>query len=144
MNETASSPTPWALLFAAWLVATLATAGSLFFSVVMDLPPCVLCWYQRIALFPLVLILLAGLRPLEPQVTRYSLPLAVAGWLVSAYHNALYVGLLPASIQPCAQGVSCTERHLELFGFISIPLLSLAAFTTIIALLVVFKKRSSR
>jgi len=132
----------WLMLFAAWLVAAVATAGSLFFSSVLELPPCVLCWYQRICLFPLVVVLARGLFPLDRGVVRYALPLAGIGWLVAAYHNLVYAGVVPERLTPCAQGVSCSERNLELFGFVSIPLLSLAAFTALAALLIVVARGS--
>ena len=118
--------------------------GSLFFSSVMELQPCLLCWYQRIALFPLVLILGAGLFPFDPRAVRYALPLAVAGWLVAAYHNLVYLGVVPERLTPCSAGVSCSERNLDLFGFVSIPLLSLVGFSILIALFVVLKRRSSQ
>jgi disulfide bond formation protein DsbB len=133
----------WSLLFACWLLAATATTGSLFFSSVMDLTPCLLCWYQRIALFPLVLILAVGLFPFDARVVRYAIPLALAGWVVAGYHNLVYLGVIPENLQPCSQGVSCSERNLNLFGFVSIPLLSLVAFSTIIALLLVLRRRSS-
>jgi disulfide bond formation protein DsbB len=136
--------TEWSLLFLGWLVATVATLGSLFFSEVMELPPCVLCWYQRIALFPLVLVLGAGLLSFDAAVVKYSLPLAVAGWLVALYHSLLYWGIVPKDIQPCTAGVSCTERNLELLGFLSIPLMSLLGFSVIVALLIVLRRRVSR
>jgi disulfide bond formation protein DsbB len=126
-----------------WLLVSLSTLGSLFFSYVMGFAPCVLCWYQRIFLFPLVIILAAGLFPLDRTVVRYALPLAVAGWLTAAYHNLLYEGVIPENIQPCSQGVSCTEEYIELFGFLSIPMLSLLSFSTVIILLIIFKKRIS-
>jgi len=132
----------WLLLFAAWLVAAVATAGSLFFSLVLELPPCVLCWYQRICLFPLIVVLARGLFPLDRGVVRYALPLAGIGWLVAGYHNLVYAGVVPESLQPCAQGVSCSERNLELFGFVSIPLLSLAAFTALAVPLIIVARRS--
>lgn len=132
----------WALLFAAWVIAAIATAGSLFFSQVLGYPPCVLCWYQRICLFPLVVVLARGLFPLDRGVVRYAMPLAGLGWLLAAFHNLVYYGVVPESLQPCAQGVSCSERHLALFGVLSIPLLSLLAFTTIVGLLVVIGRRS--
>lgn len=132
----------WALLFAAWLLATLSTAGSLFFSYVMDFAPCVLCWYQRIFLFPLVVVLAVGLFPVDRGVVRYALPLAVLGWLVAGYHNLVYAGVVPESLQPCSQGVSCTEEYIELFGIFSIPLLSLLAFTTLIGLLLAVHRRT--
>jgi len=134
----------WNLLFLCWLVASAATLGSLFFSDVMGLPPCVLCWYQRIALFPLVLVLGAGLLSFDAAVLKYSLPLAVAGWLVALYHTLLYWGLLPKDVQPCTGGVPCTDRNLELFGFLSIPLMSLLTFSAIVALLLALRRRVSR
>ncbi len=135
------SGTSWTILFACWLLVAVSTAGSLFFSHVMGFAPCILCWYQRIFLFPLVLILAAGLFPLDRGVVRYALPLAVAGWLVALYHNLLYSGVIPKSIQPCSQGVSCTEKYIDLFGFVTIPMLSLLSFTTVITLLFVLKRR---
>jgi disulfide bond formation protein DsbB len=134
----------WTLLFLSWLVASVATLGSLFLSDVMGLAPCVLCWYQRIALFPLVLVLGAGLLSFDATVVKYSLPLAVAGWLVALYHSLLYWGLLPKDVQPCTGGVPCTERNLELLGFLSIPLMSLLTFSGIVTLLLVLRGRVSR
>lgn len=131
----------WALLFAAWLIASVATLGSLFFSDVMGFAPCVLCWYQRIFIYPLVLIFGVGLFSFDAGVVKYSLPLAVAGWLVALYHTLLYWGIIPKSIQPCSEGVPCTEKYIELFGFLSIPFMSLLAFTTVIVLLVMLKRR---
>ena len=132
----------WALLFLGWLIASASTLGSLFLSYVMEFTPCVLCWYQRICLFPLVIILARGLFPLDRHVVKYALPLTTAGWLLAAYHKLLYAKLVPASMQPCGKGVSCTEEHLALFGFLSIPLLSLISFTALLCILIVLKRRS--
>ncbi len=125
----------WRFIFASWLVAAISTAGSLFFSEVMDLVPCVLCWYQRIFMFPLAVILLLGLHPLDVRVVRYALPLAVIGLLFTLYHSLLFYGFIPEKLQPCSQGVSCSDATMTLFGFVPIPLLSLAAFSTIAILL---------
>jgi disulfide bond formation protein DsbB len=141
-------PTPtnaerdWNLLFACWLMATASALGSLFFSEVMGFAPCVLCWYQRIALFPLVLILPMGLFPFDAKAAKFALPLTTAGLLTAIYHNLLYAGLVPSSIQPCTQGVSCTEKYIEFFGFISIPLLSLLAMAATTALLIIVIRRN--
>ncbi len=135
------SNTNWTILFLCWLLVSVSTAISIFFSSVMEFAPCVLCWYQRISLFPLVLILGAGLVSFDKSVVKYSLPLAMAGWLVALYHTLLYSGIIPESIQPCTQGVSCTEEYIDLFGFITIPMLSLLAFSAIIALLVILQRR---
>ena len=100
-----------------------------------------LCWYQRIFMYPLVVIFLVGMFPLDRNVIRYALPIAVIGWGVSVYHYLLYSGYIPETMQPCSQGVSCPEINLELLGFITIPMLSILSYSTIIALLLVFKKR---
>ncbi len=136
--------TDWMLLFAAWMVALLATAGSLFFSYVMEFAPCVLCWYQRIFLFPLVVVLARGLLPYDRGVVRYALPLAGLGWVVAGYHNLVYAGIVPESLQPCAKGVSCREEYLNLFGFLTIPALSLLAFSTLAGLLIALDRRAPK
>ena len=134
----------WTILFLCWLVASLSTMASLFFSYVMGFAPCVLCWYQRICLFPLVIILAVALFPFDKNVVKFALPLAIAGWLTAFYHNLLYSGVIPENIQPCSQGVSCTEKYIELFGFLTIPMLSLLSFSTIIMLLIFLKRTVSK
>ncbi len=134
----------WTLLFLCWLVVVMSTMGSVFFSHVMEYAPCVLCWYQRICLFPLVIILAVGLFPFDKNVVKYALPLAIFGWLTAFYHNLLYSGIIPESIQPCSKGVSCTEEYINLFGFLTIPMLSLLSFSTIVTLLFILKKRKSK
>ncbi len=134
----------WLLLLAAWLLVTTATLGSLFFSEVMDLPPCSLCWYQRVFMFPLVLVLFMGLFPFDPKVARYALPLAAAGTLVALYQVLLQAGVIPESAAPCSQGVSCSDVDLLVFGFASIPMLSFFAFGAITALLITLLWSSSR
>ena len=118
----------WTFVFLAWLVAVISTLGSLFFSEVMHFPPCVLCWYQRICMYPLVVILLTGLFPFEPKIVRFALPLSFIGLVIAIYHNLLYYKILPESAAPCVQGISCTTVQIEWFGFITIPFLSLMGF----------------
>lgn len=139
-----SEDAAWTPLFAAWLIGLVATMGSLFFSEVMGLPPCVLCWYQRIAMYPLAVIFTAGLVTRDRGVWRYAWPLVLAGLAVAVYHNLLYYNVLAESIVPCAAGVSCTDRQIDWFGFVSIPLLSLSAFVLIAACLVWFGARLKR
>ncbi len=128
--------TSWWLIFICWLISMLSTLGSLFFSEIMDLIPCELCWYQRIFMFPLTIILLLGLHPLDARVVRYALPIAGIGLLFTIYHSLLFYGLIPENLQPCRQGISCADDSMVLFGVLPIPLLSLAAFITIIVLLI--------
>jgi disulfide bond formation protein DsbB len=134
----------WPLVFACWLVAASSTLGALFFSEVMELPPCTLCWYQRIFMFPLVLVLPMGLFPFDAKVVRFALPLAVAGWAVSIFQVLLVAGWIPESIRPCSRGVPCSEVQIEWLGFVNIPLLSFLAFSTMNALLVAAHVRSKR
>jgi disulfide bond formation protein DsbB len=146
MTRKASSPDAqpgWTLLFAAWIVAAGASLGSLFFSEVMGVPICVLCWYQRIALYPLVLILALGLFPYDPRVVRYAGALAGLGWLVALYHVLLVAGIVPERAQPCVQGVPCSETHISLLGFLSIPVMSLLTFTVVGVLLFWAHRRES-
>ncbi|HXG84946.1 MAG TPA: disulfide oxidoreductase, partial [Pyrinomonadaceae bacterium] len=117
-----------ALPYLAWIIALVATAASLFFSEVMQLPPCVLCWYQRIAMYPLVVIIGVGIITLDNRMKNYALPVSLIGLAISIYHNLLYYGILPESIAPCTEGISCTSRQIEWLGFITIPLMALAAF----------------
>ena len=139
-----AAKTNWTLLFLGWLLVSVSTTISLFFSSVLEYQPCVLCWYQRICLFPMIFILAAGLFPtFDKSVIKYALPLSIAGGLVAFYHTLLYAGIIPENIQPCSQGVSCTERYIELFGFISIPMLSFFAFSALVALLLFLKRRTS-
>ncbi len=134
----------WILLFCAWLVASVSTLGSLFFSNVMNLPPCSLCWYQRIFMYPLVVIFIMGLVPFTPSVLRFSFPLALAGFVTAVYHNLLYYKILPESAAPCQQGISCTSVQIEWFGFVTIPFLSLTGFSLILLCLFILKKEVSR
>ena len=144
MTHQNQKDTNWKILFLCWLLVSVSALGSLFFSYVMEFAPCVLCWYQRIFLFPLVLILAIGLFPFDKKVVKFALPLAIVGWLTAAYHNLLYAGIIPESIQPCSKGVSCTEEYINLFGFLSIPMLSLLSFSTIVALLIILYRRTSK
>lgn len=125
----------WTSLFLAWIVAAVAMLGSLFFSEVMAVPVCSLCWYQRIALYPLVIILALGLFPFDARAVRYGLALAGVGWLIALYHVLLVAGIVPERLQPCVQGIPCSETHVTLFGMLNIPTLSLLTFTLIGALL---------
>ena len=144
-NRLERSPdAAWLLVFGCWVVASMSTLGALFFSEIMELPPCVLCWYQRIFMFPLVLLLPVGLFPFDARVVRYALPLALAGWLVSLFQVLLVAGLIPEAIRPCTQGVPCSEVQIEWLGFVNIPLLSFIAFSTMNALLVAARIRSPR
>lgn len=146
MNKTdldQNNGAAWFLLFAAWILVTMATLGSLFFSEIMGIPVCELCWYQRIAMYPLVVILVLGLFPYDRSVVRYAGPMVVAGWLIALYQVLLVIGIIPESAQPCVQGIPCSETHLSLLGFLNIPTLSFVTFTLIGILLFYTHKMES-
>jgi len=143
-NIDKTSNSNWTIIFICWIIASVSTLGSLFFSEIMELAPCALCWYQRVFMFPLVIILLVGLFPFDKSIIKYTLPLAIAGWGFAFYHYLLYSGFIPESIQPCSQGVSCSETYLDLFGFLTIPMLSLISFSIIIGLLLILRRRLSK
>jgi len=145
MTEIRNEPdSSWTLLFVCWLLVAGATLGSLFISEIMQLPPCSLCWIQRIFMYPLAIILLIGLFPLDGSVVRYALPLALCGVVTSMYHTLLQLGIIPESAAPCRQGVSCSDISLALFGFASIPVLSLFVFSAVAGLLFYLKRSGLR
>lgn len=131
----------WILIFISWSISAVSTVGSLFFSEVMMLPPCILCWYQRICMYPLSILLFTGLLKFDGSVFRYAFPLTLIGWVIAVYHNLLYYKILPESASPCVKGISCTTVQLEWLGFITIPLLSLMGFTLILILLTIFRTK---
>ena len=134
-NLPRDNQTGWLLIFAACIVATGATLGSLFFSEVMSIPICELCWYQRVALYPLVLVLAMSLFPYNPGIVRIAGALTALGWLVALFQVLLVAGIIPENVQPCVQGIPCSETHISLLGFLSIPVLSLLTFSLIGVLL---------
>jgi len=132
-NETHSNniSKEWLTLFLTWVVATIGTLTSLFFSEIVELPVCVLCWYQRIAMYPMVLILPLALFPFDQNVVRYAGALTVFGWFTALFHVLLVAGFIPKAAQPCVQDIPCSETHLNLFGFLNMPMMSLLTFTLI-------------
>jgi len=135
---------PPGLLYAAWLAALAATLGSLFFGEVMQLPPCTLCWYQRIFMFPLALLLPIGIVLRDPRVVWYCLPLVAIGLGIAVYHNGIDYGVIPERLAPCTEGVSCKTRQIEWLGFVTIPALALAAFAAIGICLVAYARGARR
>jgi disulfide bond formation protein DsbB len=131
---------PFVYVYAAWVIAAVAVLGSVFFGEVMKLPPCTLCWYQRICLFPLTVILAVGILLRDERIAAYALPLVLVGLGISVYHNLLYYGVIPETLSPCTEGVACSERQIEWLGFIGIPLLALGAFAAILVSLVAYQR----
>jgi len=129
------------LPYLAWFLALSSAAGSLFFSEVMLLPPCVLCWYQRIAMYPLIMVIATGIILRDTRMKIYALSLALAGLAVAIYHNLIYYGFIPESITPCTEGVPCNAVQIEWLGFITIPLMGLGAFACIALCLLLYRPK---
>jgi disulfide bond formation protein DsbB len=123
-----------AAVWLAFAVAATATLGSLYFSEVRDLVPCRLCWFQRIFMYPLAIVLLVGAIRRDRGVRRYAVPLATIGLLVSAYHY--FIEWNPQfESDSCAVSVPCSVPYFREFGFVSLAFMALCGFAAVLALL---------
>ncbi|RIW38358.1 disulfide bond formation protein B [Bacillus salacetis] len=129
--ETKQSDKSQFFLYGAWLTAIIATMGSLYFSEIRSFIPCELCWYQRIAMYPLTLIL--GVATFQNDITlkKIVLPMSIIGGLISLFHYLEQKVPGFAAIKPCTSGVPCSSEYINWFGFITIPFLALTAFILI-------------
>lgn len=118
-------------IYLAWFQSLIALIGSLFYSEVALLRPCILCWYQRILMYPLVWIIAVCILKKDKNAGFIVLPLSLGGAAIALYHYLLQRGIIPDTLAPCAEGISCTDRLVEYFGFITIPFLSMVGFLVI-------------
>jgi disulfide bond formation protein DsbB len=132
------SISPFALQFA-WIVAALATLGSLYLSQIAGLIPCEFCWFQRICMYPLSLLLgIAAFRGDVGIAKRYFMPISIVGAGLAVYHYQLeHIAGEPTV---CGAAVPCNSAAFNIFGFISVPFLSLAAFALITTLLLLARE----
>jgi disulfide bond formation protein DsbB len=118
----------------ATLVAATCMAGSLYFSEVAHFIPCTLCWYQRIAMYPLVVILAIAAVRRDHAIRYYVVPLASIGALISLYHY-LVEWFPKAETGICSATLPCSLKWFDdVFGFISVPFMALCGFALIISL----------
>ncbi|MFS0724289.1 disulfide oxidoreductase [Paenibacillus sp. 1P07SE] len=127
-------------LYLAWLVALVATLGSLYFSEFLGFIPCELCWYQRILMYPLSIILGVAAFVDDDRCAKYVLPLSVLGIAVSSYHYLKQKLPWLNEIQPCTQGVPCNVQYINWFGFVTIPFLAGTAFILITGLMLIGRR----
>lgn len=133
----------WNLLFIAWCISVIATLGALFIGEIMGKIPCNLCWYQRIFMFPLPIILGIALYRVDFSAWRYALPLSGIGAAIAAFHSLVFFKIIPEEIKPCLEkGPSCSGADMILWGTLPLPLLSFVAFTTISTSLLAIWKRN--
>lgn len=121
------------LLLAQFLISLTAIFGSLFFSEIMKFPPCNLCWYQRLFIYPIALIILSGLYLDSKETNKFLTPFIFFGLIISVYHNLVYYKIIQI-IVPCTESAPCTAQQLNYLGFVTIPLLSLLAFVALLIL----------
>ncbi|WP_079507792.1 disulfide oxidoreductase [Mesobacillus jeotgali] len=130
------------LLFAAWATSIIAMFGSLYFSEIRQYEPCLLCWYQRILMYPFTLILGIAVVKRDYKISFYTMIMAAAGGLISLYHYSLQkVPFMADNAVTCGR-VPCTGQYINWLGFITIPFLALTAFIIIFALSLVIWKKS--
>ncbi|MFC4306632.1 disulfide oxidoreductase [Cohnella boryungensis] len=122
---------PHYLLYFAWIVSIVATLGSLYFSEVRAYIPCELCWFQRIFMYPLSILLGIAAYHSEASMKKYILPLSIVGGSISLYHYMLQKVPGFEGIKPCTNGVPCNLDYINWLGFITIPFLALIAFLLI-------------
>ena len=130
------------ILYAAFALTLVATVGSLFTSEVLHWAPCVLCWYQRIMLYPLVIILAVAIVKEISNLEYIVLPMTGIGMLVALYHNLLQYHIIPESLAPCSVSTSCITLYHFWFDFLTLPLLSLITFVVITILMIVYRKNN--
>lgn len=121
-------------IYLAWGVSLFSSLASLYFSEILKYPPCSLCWYQRIFMYPLALIIPVGILSSDRFVARYVTVLSLIGLVIAVYHSLIYHNLIQEAFTVCTADLSCKTKQLELFGFLSIPLMSLLSFLIIFLL----------
>jgi disulfide bond formation protein DsbB len=127
-------------LLLSWITALVATIGSLYFSEVRHYIPCTLCWYQRILMYPLAIILGIAFYRNDKGIYRYTLPIAIIGLIVSGYHMLLQKIPYLQKFEMCTTGVPCSKDYINWYGFITIPMLAFIAFTIITICLIILAK----
>ena len=114
-----------------WSVAFIATLGSLYFSEIRQYEPCELCWYQRILMYPLVIILGMAVIQKNAKIAATTLVFSIIGLCFSVYHYSLQKMAFLQDVAPSCGRVPCTGEYINVFGFITIPFLALVAFLLI-------------
>jgi disulfide bond formation protein DsbB len=129
--------------YAAWVIALMSMAISLYFSDIRGFVPCNLCWYARILMYPLVVIIGIGIIRRDRNWVAYAAPLVAVGWILELYHSLLQWGVIPEIVTKCLINVPCTTKNIDYFGFVTIPFLGFLAFTAIGVCILVYRSDNS-
>ncbi len=122
------------MMYLNWGISLFSMITSLIFSEILNLPPCSLCWYQRIFMYSMVFIIPTGIILKDSKLNYYSAVLSFIGGLIAIYHNLIYFEILKTGLKVCTSDLSCKSKQLSLFGFLSIPTMSLIAFVIILTI----------
>ena len=114
-------------LFFAWLIALIALLATLFASEILKLPVCVLCWYQRICIYPLVILLGMAAYRNDNNIAVYAMPFSIIGFCFAVYQYCEQMIPNFSPIAFCTQAIPCNTIHFKLLGFITFPFLSAIA-----------------
>lgn len=117
--------------YSSWFLALTSMLISLLFSEIFKYPPCVLCWYQRLFMYPLVFIIPVGILVKDKNIFTYTFVLSALGLIVASYHCLIYYDVIQEALKLCNAELSCKTKQFELFNFISIPLMSFTSFLII-------------
>lgn len=118
-------------VFFAFIIALIAISGSLFFSEIAGFEPCKLCWFQRILMYPLVILFAVALWKKDGNIFRYAIPLSCIGMVIAVYHYYIQVREIASVVCVPGSPESCASNPFMSFGYISIPMMSLTAFLLI-------------
>lgn len=132
-------------LYIAWGISLFSTLSSLFFSEILKYPPCSLCWYQRIFMYPLVLILPIGIVSNDKNLGKYLIVFSILGFVVAGYHSLVYHNIIAEAFKVCTAELSCKTKQFELFNLLSIPVMSAMSFVVLLFIGIkemIYEKRS--
>lgn len=128
-------------LYLAWIVSLAALCGSLYFSEIMKFEPCKLCWFQRICMYPLAILLGIASYKNDRGIIPYAQALSIVGMCISLFHYLEQKVPAMRDVLPCTAGVPCSGQYINWLGFITIPFLALVGFF-LISVLLLFGKTS--
>ena len=117
-------------IYFAWVIALIATMITLYLSVIRGMPVCELCWYQRVCIYPLIVILGIAAYRIDCGIVKYTMPLSIIGFLFALYQYLYLEQMIPkfAPLHLCGvNGPDCSDIHLQFWGFVTYPFLGMVA-----------------
>lgn len=132
------------ILYIAWITALVASVGSIALTEVFQFLPCSLCWYQRILMYPLIIVIAVGIILKDKKLYAYVLPFTILGMIVALYQHLLQIGAFKELVVPCSTNIPCTTKYIDwLGGLVTIPLLSFLSFLIIAICMLLYRNSIS-